>query len=501
MNKEEIQARVNEIKWFHNYELLPGVLTNSYGLVREEERAAYFQIPEDMRGKRVLDIGCADGYFTFLAESRGASVVAIDAWPHQGFALAHEVRGSKAEFHQMDLYELRPDTFGVFDIVFFMGVYYHLKNPILALERIASVTRELAIIESQIMNLSLNEGEGISRFYEHDELAPGDPTNWWVPNVPCLLQTIRAAGFPRTALINTYYNDSRGIVHAYKGPRTAARMLTEDFVCAIHSPAPVAEVSGIVRVSGVAFSKLEPTGGIEQVGVYLDNLDDPTSELGQADLGSWHPEIAARVGEQYGPIGFEFAWNTTDVRPGQHTLYILAEGRRGWHYARQPITVKGSSPGQLFGQIFQKQTKTEIHQKSANHSPSTKVQTQPFQPGSSETSLGDNSPLGREALAAIRSKLPEAELLGGDIGVSLSTQPGWSIGDKVRRAFHQLAIYYVNMLAGKQRVVNQALIALLKQLVVSLEQRESNIEALQEEVTSLRAELQALTAKLKDGHD
>ena len=154
MDREEIQAQASKFLWFHNYELIPGVMTNGAKPIKEEELAVLFQIPQDLRGKRVLDIGCADGYYTFLAEERGASVVAIDALPSQGFFLAHHVCGSKAEFHQMDIYDLQLDTFGAFDVVFFMGVYYHLKNPILALERVASVARELVIIESHIMDQS-----------------------------------------------------------------------------------------------------------------------------------------------------------------------------------------------------------------------------------------------------------------------------------------------------------------------------------------------------------
>lgn len=380
----EIRTRVSQIQWFHNYELVPGVMTN--GSSPMLERAPYFQIPQDLRGKRVLDIGCADGYFTFLAESRGASVVAIDSWPRQGFFLAHEVLGSKAEFHHMNIYDLGPDTLGMFDIVFFFGVYYHLKNPILALERIASMTREYAIIESEIMNLAKfqqvwngyrqtptpggrqglwdlvrrrvrakNKGlmpgsdgmrvllerldaPGISRFYEHDELA-NDPTNWWVPSVSCLVQTIRAAGFPRAELV-ACYEPSRGIVRAHKGPRTAGKILTEDLFIVIDSPTANLQVRGTVLISGWALSQLEPKGGIEHVRVYLDNLDDPTSELGEAEYGSWRADLTTHFGEKYGASGFQFTWNTVGVTRGRHTLHVLVEGKRGWHYRSVPITIK-----------------------------------------------------------------------------------------------------------------------------------------------------------------
>ena len=331
----EIRTRVSQIQWFHNYELVPGMMTN--GSSPMLERAPYFQIPQDLSGKRVLDIGCADGYFTFLAESRGASVVAIDSWPRQGFFLAHEVLDSKAEFHHTNVYDLHPDTLGMFDIVFFFGVYYHLKNPLLALERVASVTQEYAIIESQIMNPRHPEGEGLARFYEHEELM-NDPTNWWVPNVPCLLQTVRAAGFPRAELV-ACYEPSRGIVRAHKGPRTAGKMLTEDLFIVIDSPTVNSQVCGTVLISGWALSQLEPKGGIEHVRVYFDNLDDPTSELGEAEYGSWRADLTTHFGEKYGASGFQFTWNTVGVTRGRHTLHVLVEGKRGWHYRSVPITI------------------------------------------------------------------------------------------------------------------------------------------------------------------
>jgi hypothetical protein len=182
------------------------------------------------------------------------------------------------------------------------------------------------------------DAPGISRFYEHDQLA-NDPTNWWAPSVSCLVQTIRAAGFPRAELVNCYYT-SRGVVRAYKGPRTAGKPLTEDYFVAIDTPANGAEVNRTTLVSGWALSQLEPKGGIEHISVYLDNLDDPASQLGEAKYGNWRADVVSHFGDEYGAVGFQFDWDATDVAPGKHTLHVLAEGKRGWHYRSVPITVK-----------------------------------------------------------------------------------------------------------------------------------------------------------------
>jgi SAM-dependent methyltransferase len=348
MNREDIVSRIRKIQWFHDFELVPGVMTNGWSSM--SERVSYFQIPQDLTGKRVLDIGCADGYFSFLAESRGASVVSIDSWPREGYSLAHEVLNSKAEFHHMSVYDLCPDTFGLFDIVFFFGVYYHLKNPILALERIASVTRGYALIESEIVDIQYTNGEGVSHFCEFDE-RNNDSTNWWVPNIPCLLQTARASGFPRVELVNRYGN-TRVIVRAHKGPRTAGRPLTENIFITIDAPSVSSQVQGTIPISGWALHQFEPQDGIEQIFIYLDNLDDPASELGKAEYGIQRMDLVPYVNPIYGSVGFQFVWDTTGVTPGEHVLYILVEGKESWNYSRVPIFVGAPEMNQKSLQAF-----------------------------------------------------------------------------------------------------------------------------------------------------
>lgn len=306
MNIEEIRQEAAKIQWFHNFELVPGVMTG--GPSGMDERAPYFEIPQDLSGKRVLDIGCADGYFTFLAEKRGATVVSIDAWPRRGFFFARELLNSTAEFHHMNIYDISPESLGIFDIVFFFGVYYHLKHPLLALERIASVTREFALIESESMVPYTSDSVALARFYELDELG-GDPTNWWVPNIQCLLQTVRASGFPRVEFVNRYHT-RRGIVRAYKGPRTTCKPLTEDFFIAIDTPRPNSIVQGNITLTGWAVSQLNPHDGIKSITAYLDHLDDPSSELGQAEYGIWRSDLTRPFGDTYGPSGFKLTGYT-----------------------------------------------------------------------------------------------------------------------------------------------------------------------------------------------
>ena len=201
--------------WYHSVELGDGTVTD--GLItldRLKSRVAQMPIPEDLSGKRVLYIGAWDGWFSFEMERRGASVVAVDCVEIENFLCAHEARKSKVEYRILDVMELNPRELGTFDIVLFLGVLYHLKHPLLALEKVCELTRDLAIVESHI-NADPDAVEGYPRmeFYEHDELGE-QLDNWWGPSVECLVAMCRTAGFARAELRDV--SDDRGTVACYR---------------------------------------------------------------------------------------------------------------------------------------------------------------------------------------------------------------------------------------------------------------------------------------------
>ena len=113
-------------------------------------------------GKRALDIGCYEGFFSFAMERRGAEVVATDLWAYgsNGFKLCKELLGSNVEYRQASVYDLNPETFGYFDVVLFAGVLYHLRHPLLALDRVRSVCAETAFIETQVCDNALLCADG-----------------------------------------------------------------------------------------------------------------------------------------------------------------------------------------------------------------------------------------------------------------------------------------------------------------------------------------------------
>ena len=100
--------------------------------------------------------------------------------------------GSKVEDLDIDVMDLSPERVGQFDVVFFLGVLYHLRHPLLALERIASVTRQRLFLETVVDMVGIRRPA--MAFYPGRELN-NDPTNWWAPNVPALHAMLRDVGF------------------------------------------------------------------------------------------------------------------------------------------------------------------------------------------------------------------------------------------------------------------------------------------------------------------
>ena len=246
LNKNDLDA-IKAIHWWHRIPvgLVDGKIFYTPGDVEHGPNGSdyatpRFGLPRDLTGQTVLDIGAWDGYFSFEAEKRSAAlVVAADMaltkpgkdrleqgnWGgNKGFRLAHHLLGSKVRFIESSVfrideavYQSAMNTIGdlsekeypfSYDVVLFYGVLYHLIEPFLALQKVASVTKGVALVETAI-----SKGGGMTM-----ELRPGfdnDPTNWWYPTIPCLQEMLMRAGFKRTEIVYNL-NDVRATVAAYK---------------------------------------------------------------------------------------------------------------------------------------------------------------------------------------------------------------------------------------------------------------------------------------------
>lgn len=149
MSPQEIQQALNDapVNWYHKFEIIPGSGVYTPGIVETGNYAPRMEVmevdPAFFKGKRVLDIGALTGAFTFLMEDLGAEAVALDVEDPErnGFNLVHKLRNSKVKHIRASVYDLSPADFGEFDVVCFFGVWYHLKHPLLAFERINTVTK------------------------------------------------------------------------------------------------------------------------------------------------------------------------------------------------------------------------------------------------------------------------------------------------------------------------------------------------------------------------
>lgn len=209
---EEIRRRVAEIdRWRHRIPVGGGVVTP--GVEDTPHQLELLQIPSDLTGRRVLDIGCSDGFYAFTCEERGAAeVVAIDDessthHEHNGFRVAAELRDSAARYLLRDVEDLDPEVDGEFDVVLFINVLYHLQNPMRALQRIAAVTRPggLLVLKTYFRTdvrvwvrgrcLGFDVDPRPKWWFFPDRELGGDPTNWWAPNRRGLDGMLAATGW------------------------------------------------------------------------------------------------------------------------------------------------------------------------------------------------------------------------------------------------------------------------------------------------------------------
>jgi len=220
LGEAELRRQIAKTRWFHAIELAPGLVTPAPDVTAD--RLGVLQLPADLSGKSVLDVGAWDGFFSFEAERRGAArVVAADyfAWhgdtwsDKSGFELARRALRSRVEDVDIDVMDLSPERVGTFDLVLFLGVLYHMRHPLLALERAASVTGEQLILETHV-DLTWLRRPAMA-FYPAQELA-WDPTNWWGPNPAAVKAMLHSVGFHRVEMMspNSW---------SYRAARTAKR--------------------------------------------------------------------------------------------------------------------------------------------------------------------------------------------------------------------------------------------------------------------------------------
>lgn len=202
--------------WFHNLRLPDGTQTAPNHFLGDfpafKWRKLAGQIPADLHGWSVLDLGCNAGFYTFELARRGATVLGVDVDAHYlkqaRWAAARMQLSERVEFRQMQVYDLARIE-QTFDLVLFMGVFYHLRYPLLALDLVAQRVKRLLVFQTlsapgedvleDTYDRGLNDREALLEpgwpkmaFFEHR--FAGDPTNWWAPNRACIEAMLRSSG-------------------------------------------------------------------------------------------------------------------------------------------------------------------------------------------------------------------------------------------------------------------------------------------------------------------
>jgi len=162
--------------WHHDFEIIPGVRTK--GAYDPTHLWNQLQLPANLAGTSIADIGASNGYFGFQARRRGARVTAFD-FRHKdnsGFGLAQYINGmTDIEHHQINVLNITPERFGQFDIVLALGLLYHICDPYHALANCAALSRDRLLIESYCIDALLPKqlaSEPIMRFISDPDRFP-----------------------------------------------------------------------------------------------------------------------------------------------------------------------------------------------------------------------------------------------------------------------------------------------------------------------------------------
>jgi tRNA (mo5U34)-methyltransferase len=231
----ELQALVDSLPWHHSIDLGGGVVTAGIkSLANCAGEASLIFDRVDLNGRTVLDVGAWNGFFSFEARRRGASrVLATDSycWSHpqirgrESFDLARFALGVDVDSREIDVADLSVEALGEFDVVLYLGVFYHRYDAIESLTKVPRLAKQLLIIET---HLDLREGDvPAMAFYPGRELND-DPTNWWGPNEQCIWALLDGQGFSVIEIAPHPAGESRAIFHAWRSTETRIKPLADE---------------------------------------------------------------------------------------------------------------------------------------------------------------------------------------------------------------------------------------------------------------------------------
>lgn len=219
---QSLEAQIASLPWWHSIDFGKGVVSPGMAPLDGLRYQADVYFAHGVDALSVIDVGCWDGFNSFEAKRRGARrVLATDhfAWSdecwgsREAFDLAREHVAPAVEVLDIDLHELSVEAVGMFDVVLFLGVLYHLKDPFGVIERVSSLAGRRIVVETHLDALDVDRPAMI--LYPNSELN-GDPTNWWGPNPASVISMLRTVGFQQVEYTPNPVYPGRGIFHGHR---------------------------------------------------------------------------------------------------------------------------------------------------------------------------------------------------------------------------------------------------------------------------------------------
>jgi tRNA (mo5U34)-methyltransferase len=331
LTKEEILSELERLQpWFHRIDLGGGLFTKTESVMGEpvDHPAGPWGtigkcLPRDLSGKSVLDVGCNAGFYAVEAKRRGGRrVLGVDGQRQhvRQAVFVRKVLGLDIEYRRMNVYELTRRRVGEFDITLALGLVYHLKHLVLALENLYEVTRELLVVETAILPpkhtpRSFTHAVGRTEmrlhplaYVENPPEAKEQVFNWFLPSVEALTALLRNTGFDSVEVVEV--KDERAVVVCRKARDRSDEDVRRHHTAALALEAgpgacrPGEEISFALRVENTGLARWPSRGdgpdgrGAVHLGSHLLRADEEEVawDYARADLpGDLEPGEAARV--------------------------------------------------------------------------------------------------------------------------------------------------------------------------------------------------------------
>lgn len=212
LSEAEVRHLVNVTKWYHGWEILPGLHTGGPSKTDPEKVLDRYGVPRSLTGLRALDIGAWDGPYSFELARRGATVVSFDIQDPNctAYNVTRRILNLQTDYIKASVYDLDQQEHGKFDIVLFLGVYYHLKHPMLAWQKIRAVMNPTATMyfEGAVLDWAWKIDKALAEKQAEIDAVKSLPiayfsagnyadcwSNWYIPTAKCLNDWITASGF------------------------------------------------------------------------------------------------------------------------------------------------------------------------------------------------------------------------------------------------------------------------------------------------------------------